>query len=1225
MLTNKERIINTGNQLILEHQSDPTFEVEIEVRFGYVRTKNNLTRTGLTYSQFSRLRNHLDDSYQGVQLSGVDHYIKDRKERKRRRLINSTPDIPTDQTASVQYSIKTGISIDTLEYNYRVSLAKEIKLEPFEIKDPLIRSWIRKSYTINNCRIDLTEVKETNSIVYEAEIELINQSILNEDILGELERLIDELYRVIYDTNIVYSTTEQYVMETEIGQLLTGDPYIKHNYLTQARDLKFRDLTIGGITDNTKDIFTVTRKADGVRKLLIYHRSGIWLYYPTRNKPGASIAQTKANIECNLIHRFTDENFSSYVLDGELIPVNNRKADFGAPVSKYWFLIFDMMIHEDTTIELPHAQRMSLAGHLTTRINQSLSSSLLTVGTKDFLTLGSPDDFFSVMRTMFTNSEISPYENDGFIFTPEYASYNWNFNFNNGKPKFVDLSERTLSKHLDICKWKPIEKLSIDLGITQATNGIDVYIIDPNGNKIPFRGTELNPFDPSSIQESKLLSDLPSGTIGEFKWTSDIKRLELIRIRYDKQLPNSKAIAFDVWDDIHHPITREILEGKTFTFLRRYHNRIKNDLLRKALLDVKRSTNTKILFDIGSGKGGDVKKWQGFTHVYAVEPNEINRAELKRRIELSQVNTPNITIVPYGAEDTPNIIGVLGDIKVDIISCMNSLTFFWKTPDMLNGLARTLDAISKPETKIIFLTMDGNSVTEVFRPAFSTYSVSELNFGPATLKLDNKLLNVDIKETIVSHQEEGLVFVSDLALRGWTLDYLTYADKDKFMSSDESIFTRLYSYGTLKRNLSRKKIVSKMALVLEDKNQTFRTPIDTKLGSIQDDITIRIGHLEQTPIYRVSTISDNASGFYHAFLKAIDHKLYSKTSDINVRKDIVVHFRRDVVEAMRKETDDKRPCWTRLADGILLANTIRKLGLVSKYYYNRTKMDELRLKQHNLRERITPLDMEYSSSLGGGKLTPNEIQTLNDAKIEIANYDRQIAEYRPKINAVVDEADSRRLLSAGEVMNRIANNPSATSNNMNALVTIDIIRVIANIYGINIIILNNAFQIDNVIEGGPVEGQQRPWIVLLKPFGTSYDAMQPLAIQENGVYRTAFPNNSPFIRGLYQLKTTAVLSAEEAKTDYKTRFLDQALKSFIVDQKIIDEKTSRSVFSVPLAQIGSKTYYVMFRFIDSTQYPPIQPIGTPSVLADALSYKNELDQLAAQRGDLIMSDVTKYM
>ena len=160
---------------------------------------------------------------------------------------------------------------------------------------------------------------------------------------------------------------------------------------------------------------------------------------------------------------------------------------------------------------------------------------------------------------------------------------------------------------------------------------------------------------------------------------------------------------------------------------------------------------------------------------------------------------------------------------VDNISIMLSLTFFWKSEEMLNGLAQTIYYNLKPGGEIAFMTMDGNAVWQAFNPAIRGADITELIFQnfyprPATIKLLPKskkeqsmspqALYIDLPETIVQQQTEYLVFITDLIIllrnlssnTSWNIEETFRADQEQFLTNSELIFTKMYSYGLIKRD-----------------------------------------------------------------------------------------------------------------------------------------------------------------------------------------------------------------------------------------------------------------------------------------------------------------------------------------------------------------------------------------------------------------------------------------
>ncbi|GAG79847.1 unnamed protein product, partial [marine sediment metagenome] len=128
------------------------------------------------------------------------------------------------------------------------------------------------------------------------------------------------------------------------------------------------------------------------------------------------------------------------------------------------------------------------------------------------------------------------------------------------------------------------------------------------------------------------------------------------------------------------------------------------------------------LLDIGSGRGGDVSKWRNYSKIVAVEPNPEHIVELQRRIALNGMSD-RVLIVNTGGEDIVTIHNAVRHFiggRVDVVSMMLSMSFFWRSQSMVNRLVNTIISNIKPDGKMIFLTIDGDLVEQTFEPAFDT-------------------------------------------------------------------------------------------------------------------------------------------------------------------------------------------------------------------------------------------------------------------------------------------------------------------------------------------------------------------------------------------------------------------------------------------------------------------------------------------------------------------------
>jgi SAM-dependent methyltransferase len=699
----------------------------------------------------------------------------------------------------------------TPDFPIKISMIQEEKLvltdeEYDNFRADLIRIKNRTSfpYGDGSFRADLTQIitkknEEDDGIIsYEIELELVNKFVkfITDDVFISF-------YKLVYDTQLIY-TMNEYKEVVEWTNKSLDVPTVKGSInftpLYQARNLHIYDMVVGGIVssgivsnDSVDDnVYTVTHKTDGVRKLLVLRDDAIWLVMSPNKINKIALNQSDRR---------------GYIFDGELVPIENRKNLADTVIYRYY--VFDTLVipfSKDTVTasiqNRSHRDRMLKADFFTMENDKSylfFHNNILTVSTKNFkaLTLTGDHEFFKVMNEMEATKELLPYDTDGYIFTSESMPYN------SGNDKHP-IYQRKLTDMKDICKWKSPEQITIDFLIKHSPNNILLYSID-NEEYVKFEGNDNTPFiqnEYSVDNESEITKNLPDNTIVEYKFYIDTvnpnnSKFIPIRVRDDKPKPNSLEVAKDNWSMIHDPIKLSTLLGKDMILMRKYHNRIK-DLLFKLPCSYNNSHGDnygKTLLDIGSGMGGDLNKMKEYSKVILVEPNLDNISELIQRLEnrYKQYNTYIISsdqddknviyrvkqavnsnhkfiIVNTGGENT-NLINTVRQLfiqdKVDVVSSMLSMSFFWKSKDMVNSLVETIGTSLKPTGKFIYLTIDGDLVKEFFSPTYSKTDLGtkvDFDFGSLEVDLKTNKVIIDLPNTIVGRQEEYLVILDDLRL-----------------------------------------------------------------------------------------------------------------------------------------------------------------------------------------------------------------------------------------------------------------------------------------------------------------------------------------------------------------------------------------------------------------------------------------------------------------------------
>jgi hypothetical protein len=772
--------------------------------------------------------------------------------------------------------------ISTNNYPFRINIKDEKTIEaPRSFNHDLIRDKTRYSYYFpdRSARLDLTKVVTTSLtskksknfkpsndtyVAYEVELEFLNDnnvsintssSTLNSynnvrDSQSALQRFLVNIELVLKDvleTENIYTIGQRINLTTWFNNNFSTDHFknandfrrtppgkLNEDLIVKARNLKLKDMKEGGLVGNKNTHYSITKKADGLQKILIIFEDGVWLC---------------SSADINWIYRLETQNNSiselfGFVTIGELIPPSNRKT--GAPDSKYWFLQFDSInwfpeyedfqnnakvvinkstrskfINRDRTQNLSRPDRHRICEI----VNKRFSDNILTVGVKEFRPFWNVDQFYA--SVMYMSSDIEEnlgissnlFKSDGFVFTPELAP------FNPGSDKYP-LYQRTLSKHPDVCKWKPPEDLTIDFSIRRTIDGITKlysgrpknyfksdqvavgFGFAPHEYSKEFKGSSINPFNSETDLDLSGLENVPDGTTGEFEFDQKTQKLRLRLLR--EKYPNTYEVADNVWDDIHRPITLSTLRGESSALVRAYHNSIKRELF---IFDS--PNNLKTLIDIGAGRGASIHNYHNYSKVLAVEPNSDNIAELRNRLHTAGLSD-KVTILKAGGENTELITATANALfggQADTITMMLSLSFFFQTSTMLNNLTNTISENLKVGGNFLFLTIDGAVVSEIFEPSLLQRSpyIQEVEdglflsikyIGEFTYQPGNQLL-VNIFDSIVTNQTEWLVNLNDLQWALETVGIKKHSYKraiyNNFLSPWEQMYTNMYSYGVYSR------------------------------------------------------------------------------------------------------------------------------------------------------------------------------------------------------------------------------------------------------------------------------------------------------------------------------------------------------------------------------------------------------------------------------------------
>lgn len=664
---------------------------------------------------------------------------------------------------------KKEYEVEDSNFGVRFTLSKEIRVQARDEVPKLIRRRVRNSFRFTYVTLDLTEVSSvqdgTSDITYEVEIEFNNdmKSKLSETLIQEhFINAVQVVYMNLKGTNNIYDIPTQ----ESVTKFLSSMGITKDS-LVQARNLKKSDFVYGGIVGNKNYSMYVTYKADGKRYMFVIHETGIWFI--------------SLPFDFNLIIPMTDSVRSIFgplmnsVFDGEVLTQKDILVNIN---SFYVYFAFDCMISSGKDVRmLSYPERMQSCVRLTEITPKD--NGVVDVEIKETRLISNEEEIFRLYQHLLSNRQSLPYKQDGLMMIPSGV-------YNPGSDK-LPYRKRVLTKVQDVIKYKDVKDITIDFYIIRLANGkLSLKVYDEvSKTNIPFKGTRINPLTDEMIDHDNPLTRNANLMVFEYEFIDG--KLRPKKARNDKAGPNSLGVAEANWDDINNPITDDDIMGLTNVFASAYQNRIK-----RAEFDFLRDQGVKTVVDIGSGYGQDLQKMFNM-NVIAIEPNPKNLPELYKRIGIYGGNVK--VIEKYGEDPSivDDVLNIAGG-QVDAVTMMLSLSFFWKSKEVLNALVDNIDKILKPGGYFAFLTIDGNSLLSTLDGR------SEINLNGAEFRLvGGREVDVSISGIVGEHQREYLVFINDLflRLRQKGINKVEYhkADGERLLPRESKLFTSMYGYG----------------------------------------------------------------------------------------------------------------------------------------------------------------------------------------------------------------------------------------------------------------------------------------------------------------------------------------------------------------------------------------------------------------------------------------------
>lgn len=480
-------------------------------------------------------------------------------------------------------------SLDVKEYNFRVALAEEKVVKDVELGKSILeftRNKFRYSYKLaSGITLDMTEIlEEGKTKKREIEIEFDGK---------DLNFFLSVLKQII----VVMQGSKFIITETEKKTVLNNYLSIMKTKVRKISGAQPVSLQLNNLKKLVMTDYAVTAKADGERNCLYFFNDSAYIFDNKLNIRKFSVLKTN--------------NMHNTVLDGEYI--DNKFYAFDL----IYYINNDLRGNKNYGLE----KRLEILHQLQNYISVKevlIKGNIFEI--KEYYFPPEKDtNIFSMSQHILNNPP--SYKLDGLIFTPIDDPY-------------------PFTKQWDkLFKWKFPELNSIDLKIQKKE------VLNGDGqvwNLWVFNGIEYELFKPKivdekyknlyrtlvPVQESNKYED---GSIVEFVLKGN--SLQPLRTRDDKITSNFISVAYDVLNNIINPLDMNSLKklsetefqnlnkeinnlvsknGKTevknsnkFFNMRKFHNQVKKDMVEELAEKYK----IKKLISIGSGKGGDMKKW----------------------------------------------------------------------------------------------------------------------------------------------------------------------------------------------------------------------------------------------------------------------------------------------------------------------------------------------------------------------------------------------------------------------------------------------------------------------------------------------------------------------------------------------------------------------------------------------------------------------------------------
>jgi hypothetical protein len=289
------------------------------------------------------------------------------------------------------YINKVSKSEKIKNYPLVFSLAQEIKVEAIPkyllSQEGYVRVKKRTSYLLPYAQVDITIVdpidlssKRTEGTKYEIEVECTNKNKVN-----EFCNFIDDIYNIVYDTEIAYTEEERNSLYDFLYNKFGTER--TENIINRPQDVKYFFLSYGQVVKEEKDkSYYLTYKSDGLHKFVIAINSNLWIMFGD---------------EVSLIYKGDlFKNYEPALLEGEKMDLSDG----------YFMQLYDCLIIKGKDI-----RNANFKDRLTFVERFITTGKDMGFQTKRIESL-SVDNFFPKVKEFLNGRQSLEYKEDGLIF-----------------------------------------------------------------------------------------------------------------------------------------------------------------------------------------------------------------------------------------------------------------------------------------------------------------------------------------------------------------------------------------------------------------------------------------------------------------------------------------------------------------------------------------------------------------------------------------------------------------------------------------------------------------------------------------------------------------------------------------------------------------------------------------------------------------------------------------